>query len=94
MQQANRIFYAMVIFNFIVAANPETRLKRSDLKRIRLNEVLGEIANLHAEPNKIRVACAFLHEALAAFESPAFAKAIALVANPQRPKQDSKRRKV
>jgi hypothetical protein len=94
MQQANRIFYAMVIFNVIAAANPETKLKLSDLKRLRLNEVLGEMTNLQAEPNKIRVACAFLHEALVAFESPAFAKAIALVANPQRPKQNSKRRKV
>jgi aminoglycoside phosphotransferase (APT) family kinase protein len=93
MQQANRIFYAMVIFNFIAAAHPETRLKRSDLKRIRFNEVLGEMANLQAQPGKIRFACAFLHEALVAFESPAFAKAIALVANPQQPKQSSKRRK-
>jgi hypothetical protein len=93
MQQANRIFYAMVIFNFIAAAHPETRLKRSDLKRIRFNKVLGEMANLQAQPDKIRFACAFLHEALVAFESPAFAKAIALVANPQQPKQSSKRRK-
>ena len=94
MQQANRIFYAMVIFNFIAAANPETRLKRSEIKRIRLSEVRGEMANLQAQPDKIRFACAFLHEALVAFESPAFAKAIALVANPQQPKQSSRRPKV
>jgi aminoglycoside phosphotransferase len=94
MQQANRIFYAMVIFNFMAAVNPETRLKRSDLKRIRLSQVLGEMANLQAQPDKTRFACAFLHEALVAFESPAFAKAIALVANSQQPEQSSKRRKV
>ena len=86
MQQANRIFYAMVIFNFVAAAHPETRLKGSDLKRIRLSEVLGEMANLQAQPDKTRFACAFLHEALVAFESPAFGKAIALVAN-QKPMQ-------
>jgi thiamine kinase-like enzyme len=93
MQQVNRIFYAMVILNFVAAAYPETRLKESDLKRRRLSEVLAEMANFHAQPDKTRFACAFLHEALVAFESPAFAKAIALVANHNQPKQSSKRRK-
>lgn len=55
MQQANRIFYAMVIFNFIAAANPETRLKRSDLKRIRLSEVLGEMANFRQNSLCLRI---------------------------------------
>ncbi len=32
MQQVNRIFYAMVILNFVAAARPETKLTASDIK--------------------------------------------------------------
>lgn len=87
MQQANRIFYAMVIFNFVAAAHPGTRLKAADLGRTRLSEVIAEMANFQAQPDKARFACAFLREALIAFESPAFGKALAVVINHNRPKQ-------
>jgi thiamine kinase-like enzyme len=87
MQQANRIFYAMLIFNFVAAAHPGTRLKAADLGRTRLSEVIAEMANFQEQPDKARFACAFLHEALIAFESPAFEKALAVVTNHNQPKQ-------
>jgi Ser/Thr protein kinase RdoA (MazF antagonist) len=87
MQQANRIFYAMVIFNFVAAVHPGTRLKAADLGRTRLSEVIAEMANFLEQPDKARFACAFLREALIAFESPAFDKALAVVINHNRPKR-------
>ena len=82
MQQANRIFYAMVMLIFAAAVQPETKLTAADLRKTRLSDVRGEMAQMSTSETKIRFACAFLSEALHDFQSPRFSEAIALVKGP------------
>jgi len=79
MQQANRMFYAMVVLNFVAAAAPATRLTAAEMKGIRWSEVRGEMARINTNETKVRFACALLNEVLLAFQSPRFNQAIALV---------------
>jgi hypothetical protein len=92
MQQANRIFYAMVIFNFVVAANPiKAKVERSKTNTIERSA--GRNGKVAGSTRQNRLASAFLCVTLVALESPAFAKAIAPVASLKKPKQNSKGRK-
>jgi len=84
MQQANRIFYAMIMLIFVAAVHPEIKLTVADLKKTRLNEVRGEMAQMSTHETKIRFVCAFLNEALHDFQSPKFLKAIALMKGPSK----------
>ena len=79
MQQANRMFYAMVVLNFVAAAAPATKLTAADMKGIRWSEVRAEMAGINTNETKVRFAFALLNEALLAFQSPRFSQAIALV---------------
>ena len=79
MQQANRMFYAMVVLNFVAAAAPATKLTAADIKGVRWSEVRGEMAGINTNETKVRFASALLNEALLAFQSPRFSQAIALV---------------
>jgi thiamine kinase-like enzyme len=79
MQQANRMFYAMVVLNFVAAAAPATKLTAADMKGIRWSEVRGEMAGINTNETKVRFASALLNETLLAFQSPRFNQAIALV---------------
>lgn len=86
MQQANRMFYAMVVLNFVAAAEPAIKLTAAGMKGIRWSEVRGEMARINTTETKVRFAGALLNEALLAFQSPRFSQAVAQV------KGSSKRR--
>jgi thiamine kinase-like enzyme len=79
MQQVNRIFYAMVILNFVAAARPETRLTASDIKEAKFSEVRGELGQISTLEVKIHLACALLNEVAQDCQSSNFGEAAALM---------------
>lgn len=79
MQQANRMFYAMVVLNFLAAAEPGIKLAAADMKGVRWSEVRKEMAGINTNETKARFAFAMLNEVLQAFQSAMFNQAIALV---------------
>jgi hypothetical protein len=91
MQQANRIFYAMVTFNFAAQTQPGIRLTAADFKSASWSGLRGEMAHPAIGGSKIRIACALLHDALREFQSGRFVKAIALVRHP--PSDGSRKRR-
>jgi thiamine kinase-like enzyme len=91
MQQANRIFYAMVTFNFAAQTQPGIRLTAADFKSASWGALRGEMAHPAIGGSKIRIACALLHDALREFQSGRFVKAITLVRHP--PSNGSRKRR-
>ena len=79
MQQANRMFYAMVVLNFLAAAQPGIKLSAADMKGVRWSEVRKEMAGINTNETKARFAFAMLNEVLIASQSAMFNQAIALV---------------
>jgi thiamine kinase-like enzyme len=79
MQQANRMFYAMVVLNFLAAAQPGIRLTTADMKVVSWSDVRKEMDQFNASEIKTRFAFAMLNEVLQAFQSDQFQKALALV---------------
>jgi thiamine kinase-like enzyme len=79
MQQANRMFYAMVVLNFLAAAQPGIKLAAADMKGVWWSEVRKEMAGISTNETKARFAFAMLNEVLQAFQSAMFNQAIALV---------------
>ena len=79
MQQLNRIFYAMVILNFVAAARPETKLTASDIKESKFSEVRGELGQVSTLEIKILLACALLNDVAQDCQSSKFREAVALM---------------
>jgi hypothetical protein len=79
MQQVNRIFYAMVILNFVAAARPETKLTASDIKEAKFSEVRGELGQVSTVEIKILLACALLNGVAQDCQSSKFREALALM---------------
>jgi thiamine kinase-like enzyme len=78
MQQANRMFYAMVLLNSVAATAPATRLTAACLSTPRYNEVRGEMALLATHNGRLRFGCVFLTEVLYHLRSRRFAESVAL----------------
>lgn len=79
MQQVNRIFYAMVILNFVAAARPETKLTARGIKKAKFSEVRGELDQVSTLETKIRLASALLKDVAQDCQSSKFREAVALM---------------
>ncbi len=79
MQQVNRIFYAMVILNFVAAARPEAKLTASHIKEAKFSEVRGELGQVSTVEIKILLACALLNEVAQDRQTSKFRQAVALM---------------
>jgi aminoglycoside phosphotransferase (APT) family kinase protein len=79
MQQANRLFYGVMLINAAVAERPQTRLTAEDLETPRLAEMRGEMATLFTAEGRLRFGCVFLNEARQVLRSPRFEAALETV---------------
>ena len=79
MQQVNRIFYAMVILNFVAAARPETKLTASDIKEASFSVVRGQLGQISKLETKLLLACALLKDVAQDCQNSKFREAAALV---------------
>jgi hypothetical protein len=86
MQQANRLFYAMVTLNFVAAARPEMRLTKGDIEEaaqnIKASEELGRSSN---PETKAKLACALLNDVLRGFESSNYTSALSFLSISDKP---------